>query len=96
MLVLLEVAMRQEQIIAAVARVVKTAIREMEAVVLFVRGTALHLLQRWMPLGTSGHQMSMSVLSGRSYPGDPVSKRGNWPTNPRLDWRSCRAGTDLG
>ena len=88
--------MRQEQIIAAVARVVITAIREMEAVVLFVRATTLHLLERWMPLGTPSHQMLMSALSDASYSGDPGSKHGNWPANPILARTSCRAGTDLG
>ncbi|MEM1068236.1 MAG: hypothetical protein AAGG48_03060 [Planctomycetota bacterium] len=97
--------MRQEQIIANVARVVTTAIREMEAVVLFVRSTALHLLLRRMPLGTPGHQMSMSVLPiggqpmsgqpGRTYSGDAGSKRGSW-LNPISDGPSCPVGSDLG
>lgn len=89
--------MRQEQIIAAVAHVVKTAIREMEAVVLFVRTATLHLLQRWMPMGlASSHPMSLPVLSDGSYSDGSGSKRGNWPANARLAMASCRAGTDLG
>ena len=92
--------MRQQQIIANVARVVITAIREMEAVVLFARTGTLHLWQMRMPTGTSGHQMSMAVLPldgkpARNYLGDPGSQSGNWSTNPRLAPASCPAGTDL-
>jgi hypothetical protein len=86
--------MRQEQIIAAVARVVTTAIREMQAVGLFTFALGLHLWSGRM----SHHQMSLSTLPlsgqpGRGYLGDPGSKRGDWTANPRWDAASCRVGS---
>jgi len=93
--------MRQEQTIATVARVVITTIREMEAVVLFVRAAALHLWLRRMPLGMSGHPRSLSDLPhrgmpGRGYLGNPGSKRSNLLAMQTLALASCPAGTDLG
>lgn len=98
--VLLEVAMRQQQIIANVARVVSTTIREMEAVVLFARTGTLHLWHKRMSMGSPGYQLSIAglPLSGKpamNYLGNPGSQRGNWSTDPRSAPASCSRGTDL-
>ncbi|MDA9858170.1 hypothetical protein N9D23_08600 [Rubripirellula sp.] len=98
--VLLEVAMRQQQIIANVARVVSTTIREMEAVVLFARTGTLHLWQKRMSMGSPGYQLSIASLPLRGKPamnhqGNPGSQRGNWSTDPKSAPASCSRETDL-
>lgn len=92
--------MRQQQIIANVARVVSTTIREMEAVVLFARTGILHLWHERMSMGIPGRQLSMGSLplSGKpalNYLGNPGSQRGNWSTDPRSAPARCSEGTDL-
>ncbi|MDG2220312.1 MAG: hypothetical protein P8L85_02970 [Rubripirellula sp.] len=92
--------MRQQQIIANVARVVITTIREMEAVVLFARTGTLHLGHKRMSMGTPGPQFSMATLPlhgkpARNYLGKPGSQRGTWSTDPRSAPASCPVGTDL-
>lgn len=93
--------MRQEQLLAAVTQsLVITAIREIEAVVSFVR-TGLYLWLQRMPLGMPAYSGSMSSslqLGSDMLPGNadmnpnPGSKRGRLHFQHWLALASCPAG----
>ena len=85
--------MRIEQIIAAVTRsVVNATVREIEAVVLFVNATRLHLWLQRTPLGMPAYSGSLPLSP--SPDGDAGrSKRGRLRCQPRLALASCPAGS---